>query len=129
MQNDAILTLNNVNTFYGQIHALRDISLEVKSGEVVTLIGSNGAGKTTTLRTISSQLTPASGEVIYKGEVISKLPAHEVVARGVAQVPEGRKIFPMLTVEENLEMGAFRINDKKRIEETMERVYVLFPRS
>ena len=125
---DVILALENVNTFYGKIHALHDISFEVKRGEIVTLIGSNGAGKSTTLRTISSQLTPASGKVYYQGNVISKTPAHEVVGLGIAHVPEGRKIFPALTVEENLQMGAFRIKDSKKNAENFQRVYTLFPR-
>ncbi|HNW87974.1 MAG TPA: ABC transporter ATP-binding protein [Candidatus Limiplasma sp.] len=125
---DVILALENVNTFYGKIHALHDISFEVKQGEIVTLIGSNGAGKSTTLRTISSQLTPASGRVLYRGNVISHTPAHEVVGLGIAHVPEGRKIFPALTVEENLQMGAFRIKDTKKNAENFERVYTLFPR-
>ncbi|NLI21329.1 MAG: ABC transporter ATP-binding protein [Clostridiales bacterium] len=125
---DVMLALENVNTFYGKIHALRDITFEVKRGEIVTLIGSNGAGKSTTLRTISSQLTPAGGRVVYQGGVISKTPAHEVVGLGIAHVPEGRKIFPALTVEENLQMGAFRIRDARRNAENFERVYALFPR-
>ncbi len=125
---DAVLTLKNVNTYYGQIHALRDISFEVRKGEIVTLIGSNGAGKSTTLRTISSQLTPATGEVSYEGKTISKMPAHEVVAQGIAHVPEGRKIFPALTVEENLQMGAFLVKDQKKNAANFERVYELFPR-
>jgi branched-chain amino acid transport system ATP-binding protein len=128
MESDIMLALDKVNTFYGKIHALRDISFEVKRGEIVTLIGSNGAGKSTTLRTISAQLTPAAGQVLYQGHVISRLPAHEVVAQGIAQVPEGRKIFPALTVEENLQMGAFRMKDAKKNEANMERVYTLFPR-
>ena len=125
---DALLSLENVNTYYGKIHALHGISFEVKKGEIVTLIGSNGAGKSTTLRTISSQLSPAVGQVTYDGKVISKIPAHEVVALGIAHVPEGRKIFPALTVEENLQMGAFRIKDAKKNAANFERVYTLFPR-
>ncbi len=125
---DAVLKLTNVNTFYGQIHALRDINFEVRKGEIVTLIGSNGAGKSTTLRTISSQLVPATGEVVYQGKTISRLPAHEVVAQGIAHVPEGRKIFPVLTVEENLQMGAFLVKDQKKNAVNFERVYELFPR-
>ncbi len=128
MMQDAVMKLTNVNTYYGQIHALRDISFEVRKGEIVTLIGSNGAGKSTTLRTISSQLTPAVGEVVYEGRTISRLPAHEVVAQGIAHVPEGRKIFPVLTVEENLEMGAFLVRDPKKNAANFERVYELFPR-
>ncbi len=128
MNNDVILAMEGVNTFYGKIHALHDISFEVRCGEIVTLIGSNGAGKSTTLRTISSQLTPATGRVLFKGSVISRMPAHEVVGLGIAQVPEGRKIFPQLTVEENLQMGAFRVKDQKKIASNFERVYALFPR-
>jgi branched-chain amino acid transport system ATP-binding protein len=128
MNNDVILALEGVNTFYGKIHALHDISFEVRQGEIVTLIGSNGAGKSTTLRTISSQLTPATGRVLFGGSVISRMPAHEVVGLGIAQVPEGRKIFPQLTVEENLQMGAFRVKDQKKIAGSFERVYTLFPR-
>ena len=123
-----ILTLSGVSTYYNKICALREIAFEVKKGEIVTLIGSNGAGKTTTLKTISSQLKPQSGEITYKGEIISKLPAHEVVARGIAHVPEGRKIFPAMTVEENLEMGAFRFTDGKRVVNSKDRVFTLFPR-
>ena len=125
---DALLSLENVNTYYGKIHALHGISFEVKKGEIVTLIGSNGAGKSTTLRTISSQLIPTTGQVTYDGKVISKIPAHEVVSLGIAHVPEGRKIFPALTVEENLQMGAFRIKDVKKNAANFERVYTLFPR-
>jgi len=125
---EPILVLENVNTFYGKIQALHDISFEVQPGEIVTLIGSNGAGKTTTLRTISSQIMPAAGKVVYKGRVISRMPAHEVVALGIAQVPEGRKIFPALTVEENLEMGAFRIRNAQKNAANFARVYELFPR-
>lgn len=125
---EVLLALENVNTYYGKIHALHDISFEVKQGEIVTLIGSNGAGKSTTLRTISAQLTPASGRVLYHGNTISNTPAHEVVGLGIAQVPEGRKIFPALTVEENLQMGAFRIKDAKKNADNYARVYALFPR-
>lgn len=125
---EPILALENVNTYYGKIHALHDITFEVQPGEIVTLIGSNGAGKSTTLRTISSQLTPATGRVLYKGKVISRTPAHEVVGLGIAHVPEGRKIFPALTVEENLQMGAFRIRDAKKNADNFARVYELFPR-
>jgi branched-chain amino acid transport system ATP-binding protein len=125
---EPVLALTNVNTFYGKIHALHDISFDVQQGEIVTLIGSNGAGKSTTLRTISSQITPASGQVMFRGKVISHLPAHEVVGLGIAHVPEGRKIFPALTVEENLQMGAFRIRDAQKNARNYARVYELFPR-
>src|SRR5208337_3149255 len=116
------------DAYYGAIHALRGVSLEVGDGEIVTLIGSNGAGKTTTLKTISGLLKPKNGEIHFKGEQISDLPAHEVAARGVAHAPEGRKIFPRLTVQENLEMGAFRINQQSRINSSMNTVFELFPR-
>jgi branched-chain amino acid transport system ATP-binding protein len=125
---EPILVLENVNTFYGKIHALHDISFEVQPGEIVTLIGSNGAGKSTTLRTISSLIMPTTGRVLYKGKVISHTPAHEVVSLGIAHVPEGRKIFPALTVEENLQMGAFHIRDTKKNAQNFAHVYELFPR-
>ncbi|MGD0152918.1 MAG: ABC transporter ATP-binding protein [Thermacetogeniaceae bacterium] len=124
----AVLSLNNIDTYYGSIHALRGVSLEVEDGEIVTLIGSNGAGKTTTLKTISGLLKPKNGEIRFKGELISNLPAHEVAARGVAHAPEGRKIFPRLTVQENLEMGSFRIKEQARITKSMQTVFELFPR-
>ncbi len=123
-----VLSLNNIDTYYGSIHALRGVSLEVEDGEIVTLIGSNGAGKTTTLKTISGLLKPKNGEIRFKGEQISNLPAHEVAARGVAHAPEGRKIFPRLTVQENLEMGSFRIKEQARINKSMQTVFELFPR-
>jgi branched-chain amino acid transport system ATP-binding protein len=128
MDDQPMLTLEHVNTFYGQIHALRDISFTVQRGEIVTLIGSNGAGKSTTLRTISAQLVPASGQVVYQGQVISRSPAHEVVQKGIAHVPEGRKIFPALTVEENLQMGAFNIKSAAKNAANLERVFTMFPR-
>ncbi len=124
----AVLSLDNIDAYYGAIHALKGVSLEVGDGEIVTLIGSNGAGKTTTLKTISGLLKPKNGEIHFKGEQISDLPAHEVAARGVAHAPEGRKIFPRLTVQENLEMGAFRINQQSRINSSMNTVFELFPR-
>lgn len=124
----SVLELKDVNTHYGKIHALKGISFEVKEAEIVTLIGSNGAGKTTSLNTISSILKPSKGEVIFKGQVISKTPPHEVAAKGIAHVPEGRKIFPRMTVEENLEMGAFRFKDNNKIKKNMEHVFELFPR-
>ncbi len=123
-----VLSLQDIETFYGAIRALKGISVEVQAGEIVTLIGSNGAGKTTTLRTISGILKPKTGKIYYKGESIDRLPPHEVASLGIAHVPEGRKIFPRLTVEENLEMGAFRINESNRVKDSMARVYELFPR-
>jgi branched-chain amino acid transport system ATP-binding protein len=123
-----LLELKNVHTYYGKIHALKGISLNVNKGEIVTLIGSNGAGKSTTLRTISGITPPRQGEVVLEGERIDHIPAHKVVERGVLQSPEGRRIFPRLTVRENLEMGAFTRNDKASINEDLDRVFDLFPR-
>ena len=123
-----VLSLHEVKTYYGEINALKGVSLEVEEGEIVSLIGSNGAGKTTTLKTISGLLKPRSGQIFFRSRSIEKLPAHEVASMGVAHVPEGRKIFPRLTVQENLEMGAFRITDQVRIKQNMDKVYDLFPR-
>jgi branched-chain amino acid transport system ATP-binding protein len=127
-QTQPLLELKDVHSFYGNIHALKGISLTVDKGEIVTLIGSNGAGKSTTLRTISGILQPREGEVWLEGQRIDHVPAHKVVERGVLQAPEGRRIFPRLTVRENLEMGAFTRNDKVAIEEDIERIFGLFPR-
>jgi branched-chain amino acid transport system ATP-binding protein len=124
----ALLEINNVHTYYGNIHALKGVSLEVEQGEVVSLIGSNGAGKTTTLKTISGLLQPREGEIRLEGKPISNMPAHKVVERGVSQSPEGRKIFPRMTVRENLEMGAFARKSGPEIRQDMERVLDLFPR-
>jgi len=123
-----VLSLQEVETYYSEIKALQGVSLEVMEGEIVSLIGSNGAGKTTTLKTISGLLKPRKGRIFFRGKSIEVLPAHEIAGMGVAHVPEGRKIFPRLTVQENLEMGAFRIADQSRIKANMERVYELFPR-
>ena len=123
-----MLTLENIHTYYDRIHALKGISLTVEQGEIVTLIGSNGAGKTTTLNTISGILTPKEGAVYLEGERIDHLPAHTITRRGVVQSPEGRKIFARLTVQENLEMGAFNRNDTDGIASDYERVLTLFPR-
>src|SRR5689334_13014818 len=122
-----LLELKDVHSYYGNIHALKGISLTVGKGEIVTLIGSNGAGKSTTLRTISGIIQPREGEVWLENERIDHVPAHQVVQRGVLQSPEGRRIFPRLTVFENLEMGAFTRNDKAAIESDLERVFTLFP--
>ena len=123
-----MLELKNVHTYYGNIHALKGISLVVNKGEVVTLIGSNGAGKTTTLRTIQGILRPREGSILLEGEELTKLPPHEIVRRGVSQSPEGRLIFARMSVKENLEMGAYQRNDKPGIAEDMEKVFKLFPR-
>jgi branched-chain amino acid transport system ATP-binding protein len=124
----ALLELENVHTYYGHIHALKGISLSVDEGEIVTLIGANGAGKSTTLNTISGLLRPREGQVRLAGEDLSVYKPHEIVMKGVVQVPEGRRVFGRLTVTENLEMGAFTRNDRQGIAEDMERVFTLFPR-
>lgn len=123
-----MLELKDVHTYYGNIHALKGISLSVNQGEIVTLIGSNGAGKSTTLRTIQGINRPRSGSIIFEGEALEKLPAHEIAFRGVAQSPEGRMIFPRMTVLENLEMGAYARKDNSGIKDDLDRVFTLFPR-
>ena len=123
-----ILEVEDIHTFYGSIEALKGISIEVKEGEIVTLIGSNGAGKSTTLRSISGLNPPRTGKIIYDGKEIQGSPAHEVAAMGIAQAPEGRRIFPRLTVSENLDMGAFLRSNREEIARDRERVYELFPR-
>ena len=122
-----MLELNRINTFYGKIQALRDVSLKVEDGEIVTLIGANGAGKSTTLMSICGVIHPRSGEILFDGKPIQHLPAPEIVKRGISQVPEGRLIFPELTVRENLDLGAFLRTDKKGIADDMEYVFQLFP--
>jgi len=124
----ALLELKDVHTFYGAIHALRGVSLKIDEGEIVTLIGSNGAGKSTTLRTISGLLKPHTGEILFKDQNIQGRPPHEIVALGVCQSPEGRRVFARMSVHENLEMGAFSRRDKSSIQSDYERVYGLFPR-
>jgi branched-chain amino acid transport system ATP-binding protein len=123
-----MLELTDVHTYYGNIHALKGISLKVNKGEIVTLIGSNGAGKTTTLRTIQGLIRPRSGSINLEGEELSKLAPHIITQRGVSQSPEGRLIFPRMTVRENLEMGAFTRKDKDGIERDLVRVFDMFPR-
>jgi branched-chain amino acid transport system ATP-binding protein len=122
-----MLALEDVHTYYGHIHALQGVTMNVARGEIVTLIGANGAGKTTTLKTISGLLTPRSGSVTLEGKDISKTPAHELVRAGIGHAPEGRRIFSRLTVLENLQMGAFT-RDLKTIAPDIERVFTLFPR-
>jgi branched-chain amino acid transport system ATP-binding protein len=123
-----VLQVQDIQTYYGAIQALKGISLEVYEGEVVTLIGSNGAGKTTTLRSISGIVPPRTGKIIYQGRDITGLPGHEVAAMGIAHSPEGRRIFPRMTVRENLDMGAFTRRDAEGIRADIERVFELFPR-
>ncbi len=124
----AMLEVQNVHTYYGQIEALKGISLTVREGEIVTLIGGNGAGKTTTLRTISGLMHPRRGSIKLQGRPIESLAAHDVVAQGISHSPEGRRIFPRMTVRENLELGAFRRKDRAEIQADMDRVFELFPR-
>ena len=123
-----ILQINDIHTYYGNIHALKGITLSVEQGEIVTLIGGNGAGKTTTLRTITGMLKPRQGQIVLNNEDISGVPAHEIVRKGVAMVPEGRGVFARLTVGENLDLGAYTRNDKDQMEKDMEQVFALFPR-
>jgi branched-chain amino acid transport system ATP-binding protein len=124
----ALLELRDVHTYYGNIHALKGLTLHVEPGEIVTLIGANGAGKSTTLKTISGVLRPRNGEIWFDGERIDGLPAHEIVAKGISQSPEGRRIFPKMSVRENLEMGAFQRTPGPEMEADFERVFTLFPR-
>jgi len=123
-----VLELNNVNTYYGKIHALKSISLTVERGEIVTLIGSNGAGKTTTLRTISGLLRPKQGDIKLNVSSILRVSPHKIVEMGIGHVPEGRGVFPALTVLENLEMGAFLLRNNAEFERRIDLVFSLFPR-
>ena len=123
-----VLELDGVQTYYGTIQALKGISLRVDPGEIVTLIGANGAGKSTTLRSINGLIHPRRGTIRFQGEDITHTPAHTIVAKGVCQSPEGRKLFPRMTVTENLEMGAFQRRDKENFNEDMDHVFTLFPR-
>ena len=126
--NAPVLEINDVHTYYGAIQALKGISLTVNDGEIVTLLGANGAGKTTTLRSINGLNRPRQGSIKFQGRDITTTPPHEIVKRGIAQSPEGRRLFPRMTVVENLEMGAFQRNDRAGIKEDMDRVFELFPR-
>jgi branched-chain amino acid transport system ATP-binding protein len=123
-----ILDVQGIHTFYGAIEALKGISLQVHEGEIVTLIGANGAGKTTTLRSINGLNHPRSGSIHFAGKNITREPAHDVVRMGISQSPEGRKLFPRMSVLENLEMGAFQRRDRGELKSDLERVYSLFPR-
>jgi branched-chain amino acid transport system ATP-binding protein len=125
---EVILRLEDVHTFYGSIQALKGISLEVRQGEIVTLIGANGAGKSTTLRSINGLNTPREGSIVFQGKNITRATPHRIVEMGISQSPEGRRLFPHMTVLENLEMGAFQRRDRSGIREDLDRVYSLFPR-
>jgi branched-chain amino acid transport system ATP-binding protein len=123
-----LLTIENLDTYYGHVHALKGINLDVEQGEIVTLIGANGAGKSTSLRTISGLVRPRAGRISLDGTEITSLPAHKIVEAGISHAPEGRQIFSTLTVNENLNMGAYTLgNDRKAIEENRSRVFSLFP--
>jgi branched-chain amino acid transport system ATP-binding protein len=122
-----LLKVKDLNVNYGVIHAIKDVSFEVEEGEIVALIGANGAGKTSTLHAISSLISSKSGEIIFDGKDISKMPAHKIVGLNLAQVPEGRRIFAQLSVEDNLEMGAF-LRDDNKIDDDIQHIYSLFPR-
>ncbi len=123
-----ILEVGDIHTYYGSIQALKGISLRVDDGEIVTLLGANGAGKTTTLRSINGLNRPRQGTIRFQGRDITTTPPHEIVKRGIAQSPEGRRLFPRMSVTENLEMGAFQRNDRTEIRSDMDRVFELFPR-
>ncbi len=124
----AMLEVKDINVYYGAIHAIKGISLAVEEGEIVTLIGANGAGKSTTLRTISGLLKPKTGEINFLGKNIAGMPAHKIVREGISQVPEGRRIFAEMTVQENLELGAFTRTDKDKIQNDFKMVFGRFPR-
>ena len=125
---ETMLKIDNIHVYYGAIHALKGVSLEVRKGEIVTLIGANGAGKSTTLRTVSGLLAPKSGAITFLGENIAGTPAHEIVKHGISQVPEGRRIFAEMSVQENLELGAFTRKDKAGVAKDFDLVYRRFPR-
>jgi branched-chain amino acid transport system ATP-binding protein len=125
---ETVLSVEDVHTFYGSIEALKGISIEVREGEIVTLIGANGAGKSTTLRSINGLNHPREGKIVFQGTDVTSMPPHQIVKRGISQSPEGRKLFPRMSVTENLEMGAFQRTDRAEIREDMDRVFSLFPR-
>lgn len=123
-----MLEVKNLNVYYGMIHAIKDVSFNVKKGEIVSLIGANGAGKTTILQTVSGLIKPKSGEIIYSGENIVKISGHKLVSKGMAHVPEGRRIFAQLSVLQNLKLGAYTRSSKFEIDETLKNIFNKFPR-
>jgi len=122
-----MLTLDNIQTYYGNIHALKGISLDVKHGEIVTIIGANGAGKTTVLKTICGLVTPSSGKVMFENNDITGKAVSDIVEAGIAMVPEGRRIFPRMTILENLQLGAYLNKDRKAVKNDLEKVFNIFP--
>jgi branched-chain amino acid transport system ATP-binding protein len=126
--NGVILEVADIHVYYGAIHALKGISIDVREGEIVTLIGANGAGKSTTLRSINGLNRPRTGRIVFRGKDITSSAAHSIVKMGISQSPEGRKLFPRMTVLENLEMGTFQMDDRSTFKDDLERVYTLFPR-
>ena len=128
MASETVLQVDDIHTYYGAIEALKGISLDVREGEIVTLIGANGAGKTTTLRSINGLNHPRRGKIVFEGQDITSTPPHDVVKRGISQSPEGRKLFPRMSVLENLEMGGFQRTDRAAMQDDMDRVFTLFPR-
>lgn len=124
----AMLEVKDLEVYYGMIQAIKGISFEVNEGEVIALIGANGAGKTTILHTISGLIAPKKGSITFEGQEITKIPAHKIVENGLAQVPEGRRVFPSLSVLQNLKLGAYTRKDKKEIDDTLKRIYERFPR-
>jgi branched-chain amino acid transport system ATP-binding protein len=127
-EREVILSVEDVHTYYGTIHALKGVSLDVREGEIVTLIGANGAGKSTTLRSINGLNHPREGRIHFQGHDITEEPPHDVVKLGISQSPEGRRLFPRMSVRENLEMGAYQRSDRRAQAEDLDRVYSLFPR-
>ncbi|MCU0512948.1 MAG: ABC transporter ATP-binding protein [Anaerolineae bacterium] len=124
----ALLEISDLHTYYGQIHALKGITLTVGEGEIVTLVGANGAGKSTTLRTVSGIARPRTGSIRFAGRDITGMKPHDIAALGISHVPEGRRIFPLLTVQENIEIGAWNVADRKQIGKRMQEMFALFPR-
>lgn len=123
-----MLKVSNIDVYYGAIHALKSLSIDVEPGNIITLIGANGAGKTTTLKTISGLLRPKNGSITFKGKDITKVPPEKIVSLGISQVPEGRRVFSTMSVLENLEMGAYLRSDKKGMQDDLEHIFTRFPR-